>query len=63
MPIAIGKILYEKLLWNNLKSIDDIRFLATKQKLDYKQQKNILEIISFIKGNTENNEDKEKEIA
>lgn len=53
MPIAIGKILYEKLLWNKMDKIDDIRFLATTQKLNYKQKKIILETLSFIKEKTE----------
>lgn len=49
LPIAIGKLLYEKLLGNKLNDIDDIRFLSSTQKLDYKQKKLLLEIISYIK--------------
>ncbi len=49
LPIAIGKLLYEKLLGNKTNDIDDIRFLASDQKLDYKQKKLLLEILSFIK--------------
>lgn len=48
LPIAIWKILYEKLLGNSIDTTNDIRFLASKQKLDYKQKKLLLEIISFI---------------
>ena len=49
MPIAIGKLLYEKLLGNKLDDINDIRFLASNQKLTYEQKKLLLEIISLIK--------------
>lgn len=49
LPIAVGKLLYEKLLGNKMNDIDDIRFLASDQKLDYKQKKLLLEILSFIK--------------
>jgi hypothetical protein len=49
MPIAIGKILYEKLLWHNLNQIDDFRFKLWEWKLNHKQKKLLLEILHFIK--------------
>ncbi len=49
LPIALGKLIYEKLLGNTIDASDDIRFLAANQKLDYKQKRLLLEIISFIK--------------
>ncbi|MFA5747978.1 MAG: hypothetical protein WC872_02580 [Candidatus Absconditabacterales bacterium] len=49
MPIAIGKILYEKLLGHNLNQIDDFRFKLGEGKLNHKQKKLLLEILHFIK--------------
>ncbi len=49
MPIALGKLIYEKLLGNPIDPIGDIRFLSSQQQLDYPQKKLLLEIISFIK--------------
>jgi hypothetical protein len=51
MPVAIGKIVYEKMLWNNVNSIQDIRFLASENKLNYKQIKILLQIIQLMKEN------------
>lgn len=51
LPFALWKIIYEKLLWNNISNIDDIRFLASEHKLNYKQMKILLEIVQLIKEN------------
>jgi hypothetical protein len=52
MPIALGKIIYQKLLGNAIDPNQDIRFLAFTQKLNYKQKKLVLEILSFIKSSS-----------
>jgi hypothetical protein len=53
MPMAIGKIINEKLLWKMIHPDEDIRFLASNQKLNYQQKKKILEIVNFLKGSSD----------
>lgn len=50
LPLALGKIIYEKLLNKTLNFDNDIRFLATQHKLSYAQKKLLLSLIAEIKN-------------